>query len=245
LSEWERDLLTIVHEREQYFIPQIETKIMNEGWASYWHREILNSLNLPQELHLEFLVRHNQVVRPHPRGLNPYHIGLKLWDDIKRRHDNPTPEEIEKYGKPTKTGTQAIFEARDVDRDVSFLRRFLTEELMREMDMFQYEPRGEEIVISKVSDKESWREVKEMLLKSVGMGSIPVIKIEDADHSHNRILYTKHYHDGRDLQLEYAERTLAYLQRLWGHEVILETVVNGKKVLLSYNDKGFSTKPLK
>jgi len=245
LSDWERDLLTIVHEREQYFIPQIETKIMNEGWASYWHREILNSLNLPQELHLEFLVRHNQVVRPHPRGLNPYHIGLKLWDDIKRRHDDPTREEIEKHGKPTKTGTQAIFEARDVDRDVSFLRRFLTEELMREMDMFQYEPRGEELVISKVSDKDSWREVKETLLKSVGMGSIPVIKIEDADHNHNRVLYTKHHHDGRDLQLEYAERTLAYLHRLWRHEVVLETAVNGKKVLLSYSDKGFSTKPLK
>jgi len=245
LSEWEKDLLTIVHEREQYFIPQIETKIMNEGWASYWHREILNNLNLPQELYLEFLVRHNQVVRPHPRGINPYHIGLKLWDDIKRRHDNPTAEEIEKYGKPSKTGMQAIFESRDVDRDVSFLRRFLTEELMREMDMFQYEPRGEELVISKVSDKESWREVKETLLKSVGMGSIPVIKIEDADHNHSRILYTKHYHDGRDLQLEYAERTLAYLHRLWRHEVILETAVNGKKVLLSYNDKGFSTKPLK
>ena len=245
LSEWEKDLITIVHEREQYFIPQIETKIMNEGWASYWHREILNSLNLPQELHLEFLVRHNQVVRPHPRGINPYHLGLKLWDDIKRRHDDPTPEEIERYGKPSKTGTQAIFEARDVDRDVSFLRRFLTEELMREMDMFQYEPRGEELVISKVSDRDSWREVKETLLKSVGMGSIPVIKIEDADHNHNRLLYTKHYHDGRDLQLEYAERTLAYLHRLWRHEVILETAVNGKKVLLSYNDKGFSTKPLK
>jgi len=245
LSEWEKDLITIVHEREQYFIPQIETKIMNEGWASYWHREILNSLNLPQELHLEFLVRHNQVVRPHPRGINPYHLGLKLWDDIKRRHDDPTPEEIERYGRPSKTGTQAIFEARDVDRDVSFLRRFLTEELMREMDMFQYEPRGEELVISKVSDRDSWREVKETLLKSVGMGSIPVIKIEDADHNHNRLLYTKHYHDGRDLQLEYAERTLAYLHRLWRHEVILETAVNGKKVLLSYNDKGFSTKPLK
>ncbi|MBM4257561.1 MAG: SpoVR family protein [Deltaproteobacteria bacterium] len=245
LSEWEKDLLTIVHEREQYFLPQIETKIMNEGWASYWHREILNSLNLPQELHLEFLVRHNQVVRPHPRGINPYHLGLKLWDDIKRRHDEPTREEIEKYGKPTKTGTQAIFEAREVDRDISFLRRFLTEELMREMDMFQYEPRGEELVISKVSDKDSWREVKETLLKSVGLGSIPVIKIEDADHNHNRTLYTKHYHDGRDLQLEYAERTLAYLHRLWRHEVILETAVNGKRVLLSYNEKGFSTKPLK
>ena len=245
LSEWEKDLLSIVHQREQYFIPQIETKIMNEGWASFWHRQILHSLNLPQELHLEFLVRHNQVVRPFPRSLNPYYLGLKLFDDIKRRHDDPTPEEIEKYGKPTKTGMQAIFEAREVDRDVSFLRRFLTEEMMREMDMFEYEPRGDEMVISKVSDKDSWRDVKETLIKNVGMGSVPSIKIEDADYNHNRVLYLKHYHDGRDLQLEYAERTLSYLHRLWRHEVILETAVNGKKVLLAYSDKGFSTKPLK
>ncbi len=245
LSEWEKDLLTIVHERERYFLPQIETKIMNEGWASFWHREILNSLHLPQELHLEFLVRHNQVVRPFPRGLNPYYLGLRLWDDIKRRHDDPTPEEIEKYGKPTKTGMQAIFEVREVDRDASFLRRFLTEELMRDMDMFQYEPRGEEMVVSKVSDQDGWREVKETLIKNVGLGTVPVIKIEDADHGHNRVLYMRHHHDGRDLQLEYAERTLAYIQRLWGHEVMVETAVNGKKVLLSYSDKGFSTRPLK
>ena len=111
--------------------------------------------------------------------------------------------------------------------------------------MFQYEPRGDEMVISKVSDKESWRDVKETLIKSVGMGTIPSIKIEDADYNHNRVLYLKHYHDGRDLQLEYAERTLSYLNRLWRHEVILETAVKGKKVLLSDNDKGFSTKPLK
>jgi stage V sporulation protein R len=245
LSEWEKDLLTIVHEEAQYFMALMETKIMNEGWASYWHREIMNSLNLPQDLHLEFLVRHNQVVRPFPRGLNPYHLGLKVWDDIKRYHDDPTPEEIEQRGKPTKTGTQAIFAAREVDRDVSFLRRFLTEELMREMDMFQYEPRGDEYVISKVSDPEGWREVKETLLKNVGMGTVPVIKIEDADYNHNRTLYLKHYHDSRDLQLEYAERTLAYIHQLWGHEVILETAVNGKKALLSYSEKGFATKPLK
>ena len=155
------------------------------------------------------------------------------------------PEEIEKYGERTKTGMQAIFEVREVDRDVSFIRRFLTEELMREMDMFQYEPRGDEMVVSKVSDKDGWREVKETLLKSVGMGTIPVIKVEDADYGHVRALYMKHYHDGRDLQLEYAERTLSYIHQLWGHEVILETAVNGKKALLSYSDKGFSTKPLK
>ena len=245
LTEWERDLITIAHEREQYFIPQMETKIMNEGWASFWHREIMKSLDLPQDLHLEFLVRHNQVVRPFPRSLNPYYLGLRIWDDIKRRHDEPTREEIEKYGKPTKTGRQAIFEVREVDRDASFIRRFLTEELMREMDMFEYEPHENEMVISKVSDKDGWREVKETLIKNVGMGTIPVIKVEDADHNHNRILYMKHYHDGRDLHLEYAERTLSYIHQLWRHEVILETAVNGKRALLSYNDKGFSTKPLK
>ena len=63
---WEQDMLTIVHEEAGYFLPQIETKIMNEGWASYWHHQIMNSLDLPQEIHLEFLVRHNQVVSPHP-----------------------------------------------------------------------------------------------------------------------------------------------------------------------------------
>ena len=245
LNDWERDLLTIVHETAQYFIPQMETKIMNEGWASYWHREIMNSLDLPQDLYLEFLVRHNQVVRPFPKGLNPYYLGLKVWDDIKRRHDDPTPEEIEKYGRPTKTGTQALFEAREVDRDASFLRRFLTEELMREMDMFEYEPRGEDLVISKVSDKEGWRGIKETLIKSVGMGGVPVIKIEDADYNQTRSLYVKHYHEGRDLQLEYAEKAISYLHRLWGHEVVLETVVNSKRALLSYSDDGFSAKPLK
>ncbi len=245
LSDWERDLLTIVHEVLEYFLPQMETKIMNEGWASFWHREIMHSLDLPQALHLEFLVRHNQVVRPFPKGLNPYYLGLKVWDDIKRRHDDPTPEEIEKYGKPTKTGMEAIFEAREVDRDASFLRRFLTEELMREMDMFEYEPRGEDLVISKVSDKDGWRKVKETLIKSVGLGSVPVIKIEDADYNQNRSLYVKHSHDGRDLQLEYAEKSLSYLHRLWGREVVLETVVNGKRALLAYSGDGFSAKPLK
>ena len=88
------DLLTIAT-GAPYFIPQIETKIMNEGWASFFHKRILDALQLPQELHLEFLVRHNQVVRPIPGSLNPYHLGLKLWEDIERRGDHPTPDERE------------------------------------------------------------------------------------------------------------------------------------------------------
>lgn len=68
-----------------YFIPQMETKIMNEGWASYWHYQIMNALKLEQGLHLEFMVRHNQVLAPHQGSLNPYHLGFLIWNDIERR----------------------------------------------------------------------------------------------------------------------------------------------------------------
>jgi stage V sporulation protein R len=239
LSEWEKDLLTIVHEEAQYFIPQIETKIMNEGWASYWHHKIMNSLDLPQDIHLEFMVHHSQVVRPHPRSINPYYLGFKMWHDIERRYDRPTADEIENSGQPNKSGMDKMFEVREVDRDVSFLRRFLNEEMMREMDMFEYVQRDQEYVISKVSDEEHWRKVKETLLQNTGMGSIPVIRIEDADHGHNRVLYLRHGHDGRDLSLEYAEKTLSYLYQLWGREVLLETQVQGRGLLLSYGEEGF------
>jgi stage V sporulation protein R len=244
LADWERDLLTIVHEEAQYFIPQIETKIMNEGWASYWHKRILDALELPSTLHLEFLVRHNQVVRPIPGQLNPYHLGLRVWEDIERRGDRPTPEERESL-PPGKTGRQLLFETREVDRDVSFLRRWLSERLVRELDLFRAEPKGDDLVISHVADEEGWREVKQTLLRSVGMETVPVIRVEDADFGHARTLLLTHAHDGRDLQLEYAERTLAFVHRLWGRDVVLETVVNGKKTALTYTDRGFAAKPSK
>ena len=240
MPEWQKDLLTIVHDEAQYFIPQIETKIMNEGWASYWHHKIMNSLELPEDLHMEFLVHHNQVVRPHPGTLNPYYLGFRMWHDIERRCDEPTPEEIEKYGAPESSGTEQLFQVREVDRDVSFVRRFLNEELMRDMDMFEHQRKDEDVVITHVSDEQHWRQVKETLLRNVGMGSIPVIRIEDADYQHNRLLYLKHDHDGRDLQLEYAERTLAYVYQLWGRSVFLETSVQDANYIFSYGPDGFS-----
>jgi len=245
LAEWEKDLLTIVHEQAQYFIPQIETKIMNEGWASYWHREILNSLELPQDLHLEFIVRHNQVVRPHEGGLNPYHLGLKIWDDIRKRYDDPSETEVREFHRPKGEGLKQMFEVRAADRDASFLRRFLTEELMRDMDLFQYQTKGNDLVVAEVSDQEGWKRIKETLIKNVGMGTVPVVKIEDSGYGDNRTLYLKHDHDGRDLHLEYAERTLGYLYRLWGREVALESVVGGKRTVMVFNDQGMSTKALK
>lgn len=242
LPEWKRDVLMIVDKQTQYFMPQMETKIMNEGWASYWHHKILNTLDLPQGMYLEFLVRHNQVLRPHPGGLNPYHLGFVLWHDIERRwnegdtgreYTDDTPQtDIAAMDENDTPGRRKIFEIRESDRDQSFLRRFLTRELMDELNLFQHERRGKERVITKVADEESWRDMKETLIKGVGTGSIPVIKVDDADFGRNRTLYLKHHHDGRDLQLEYAEHTLKHVTNLWEREVVLETSINGKTSLL-------------
>jgi stage V sporulation protein R len=244
LAEWEKDLLTMVHEQAQYFIPQIETKIMNEGWASFWHKRILEALDLPQSLRIEFLVRHTQVLSPHPGGLNPYHIGMKLWEDIEKRWTEPDPEEEKEYGPKKKNAREKLFEVREVERDSSFLRRYLTENLVRELNLFEYKLRGNEKVVSRVADEDSWQAIKDTLIQNVGTGTIPVIKIDDSDYSNNRGLFLKHSHDGRDLQLEYAEKTLQYLRQLWGREIVLETIVNDKKSLLCFADDKLTIKPV-
>jgi stage V sporulation protein R len=243
LAEWEKDLLTIVHEEAQYFIPQIETKIMNEGWASYWHKQILDSLELPPNLGLEFLVRHNQVVRPHEGGINPYHLGLRIWEDLRRRYDE-SPSRGEERSPLAANGTEMLFAVRETDRDASFLRRHLTEELIRELDLFQYQSKGDELVITNVGDEEGWREVKSTLIANVGMNGVPVIRVVDGDSGGKRALYLEHVHDGRDLHPEYAEKTLAFVHRLWQREILLETALNGKPSLLVHNDRGFSVKAL-
>jgi len=242
LAEWERDLLTIVHEQTQYFIPQIETKIMNEGWASFWHKRILDSLDLPQGLRMEFFVRHTQVLSPTPGGLNPYHIGMKIWEDIEKRWNDPQPEEEEQFGPKKKSAREKLFEVREVERDSSFLRRYLTESLIRELNLFEHEKRGNERVVSRVADQNNWQGIKNTLIQNVGTATIPVIKVENADYGNNRILFLTHAHDGRELQLEYAEKTLQYLRQLWGREVVLETVINDKKTHLCFTDDKFTAK---
>ena len=245
LAEWERDLLTIVHEEAQYFIPQIETKIMNEGWASFWHKRILDSLELPDDMHIEFLVRHNQVIRPHEGGLNPYHVGIRIWEDIYKRHGGRLDPRDEPAGPADEErAREAIFSVRETDRDSAFLRRHLTENLIRELDLFRHEPKGDEVVITHVGDDEGWEDVKKTLIANVGTSSLPVIRVEDGDFGGKRALYLVHVHDGRDLLGEYAEKTLAFVYQLWQREVALETVVAGKRSLLIHNERGFTVKAL-
>ena len=238
LAQWEKDLLTIVHEEARYFIPQIETKIMNEGWASYWHYQIMTHLDLPASMSLEFMVHHNQVLRPAPGGLNPYHLGFAVWNAIYRSHEGDAPPD---HSRRT-AGRDALFAAREIDRDVSFLRRFLDEPLMRKLGLFEYTPRKNEYVVSEIADEEGWERTRDTLLRTVGMAAIPVIKVEDADFAGSRTLLLRHYHDGRDLDLANAERTLEHAFRLWGRPVLLESVIDGKSLTLSYDDSGFGSK---
>ncbi len=242
LAEWEKDLLTIVQEETEYFLPQIETKIMNEGWASLWHKRILESLDLPQELRLEFMVRHNQVLRPLAGQINPYYMGYKIFEDIEKRWDSPSDEERRDFGRPGGQGREKIFQVREIDRDVSFIRQYLTEELIREMDLFQHEKRGDERVVTQVADEDNWKKIKDTLLKNVGMAALPVIKVVDADFLGERTLYLQHEYDGRELDLEYAEKTLKYTQQLWGFDVILETYLDDKRHRLIHDGVQFSTK---
>lgn len=228
LSEWECDILTIAHEEAQYFLPQIETKIMNEGWASFWHHKILQALELPPELNLEFLVRHNQVVCPHEGSLNPYHLGIKIWQHLAARCEHKG------------NGSDNLFLIREADRDSSFLRRYLNEELVRELDLFQYGAKDEELVVTEIGDESGWQTVRDTLIANTGSNTLPVIRVVDGDRSGTRTLVIEHVHDGRDLHPEYTEKTLQFVHQLWQNEVILETNLGDKKSHLVHNDRGFS-----
>ena len=263
LSEWEKDLLTIVDEEHRYFIPQIETKIMNEGWASYWHKRILDSLDLPTELKMEFLVRHAQVLSSHPGRLNPYHVGYTLWNALRIWYDGVRDPELlrsdehdlfqrmkedfeERNAVPPdsgeRTGEEVLFQVRETDRDASFLRRFLTPALMQELDLFQHEskqgPAGQQLRVVTRTSHDDWREIKETLIRVVGTGSFPVIRVEDANHGGSSTLLLRHCHDGRDLEQGGAEKTLRYVQQLWGNPVILETRINGKSTRVAVDGSG-------
>ncbi|WP_027623293.1 SpoVR family protein [Clostridium lundense] len=212
LSSWENDIIEIVREETKYFIPQIETKIMNEGWASYWHYNILKKLDLPQDLYLEFLKRHNDVITPLEGRINPYYMGFKIFTELE-----------DKYGK------EKIFEVRSMERDESFIRRYLTEELCLEMNLFQYGKHDKDYVIEEVSDEDGYKEIKNTLCSSCGMGMIPYITVSDMS-SFNKTLLLEHKFDGRELDLNYAVETLKYIVQLWQHKVILKTSSNDKSL---------------
>ena len=205
LEEWEKNILKIVRRESLYFLPQIETKIMNEGWASYWHYNILKKLDLPQGLQLEFLKRHNDVVAPIPYGLNPYYIGFRIFQDIEKRY-----------------GREKIFEVRALERDTSFIRKYLTRELCEELNLFQYVKKGFDYVVEEVSDDLGWKSIRNLIAEECGVSSIPHIRVRELNKK-DMTLNLEHVFDGRELEANYAKKTLKYINILWGRKVNLSS----------------------
>ena len=219
MEDWEKSLLEIVRQETSYFLPQIETKIMNEGWASFWHYNILKKLDLPDELYLEFIKRHNDVIAPGQGSINPYFVGFKIFEDILKRY-----------------GMDKIFEVRAIERDESFLRKYLTKELCEELYLFEYAAKDGNYIVKEVADDNGFVSIRNTLASTCGVGSIPLIRVTEMLQK-DKTLMLEHVFDGRELNIDYAQATLKYIYELWGHTVNLKTSQIGNEIKLVCDDK--------
>lgn len=239
LEEWQRDILTMMREEMLYFWPQLETKIMNEGWASYWHQRILRSLDLTSDEAVEFASLNAGVVQPSKTQINPYYLGVKMFEDIEERFDNPT-EEMRRWGAVPGKGREKMFEVREIESDISFLRNYLTKDFVEREDLYLFQKQGNDY---KVSDK-NWKNVRDQLITMRVNGGFPFITVINGDYSGNGELYLKHHYEGVELDMRYLERTIPYIYQLWGKSVHMETELEDKHVVFSYDGKKVSKRQL-
>jgi stage V sporulation protein R len=202
---------------------------------SIWHSRIMRRLAergiISDSEVIEFAQLHSGVLSPSRTSLNPYYLGFKMLEDIEKRWDNPTGEERERFGRKPGMGRQKIFEVRELDNDVSFLRNYLTEDLVKDLDLYIYRKEGDEWVIV----EKNWEKVRDNIVANLNNFGNPYLVVDNGDYRGNRELYLKHLFEGQELDLVYAEKTLQHVYLLWGRPVHLETVYEGKRILLSYD----------
>lgn len=208
LEEWERDLIRIVEQESKYFIPQACTKIMNEGWACMIHEKIVNALGIPDNYFLSFIRLHNQVVRPHLGRVNPYHLGYKIFKNIEKNQ-----------------GFSECIRVRETHSDESFIKTYLNEELCIELNLFSYSFSTKEGYnkIVEVSNKDTWRTVRDDLIKNTGLNMVPVILVKELRKDGTLVL--EHEHDGRDLELSEANKVFEHINDLWQGSVKFTTII--------------------
>ena len=243
LEDWESDMLDIMREEAHYFYPQRMTKIMNEGWASYWHAELMYKYDgLTPAEYMDFVRDHEKVVQPggNPFRINPYFLGYRIFRDIEKRWD-------EEYGEGA--GRKKIFEVREVEDDVSFLRNYLTADLVRELKLFTY---GYLEDYPKDHEEEKYIEIKgrilnditENLVKPLYNNGVPRIVIEEIGQEGSLILR----HDSEEvgvLNQKYAAKTIEYVWDLWAAPIELHTLDdNGDNVVLYFDEGGLGIKNL-
>jgi len=245
LERWQHDVLSIVREEAYYFAPQWMTKIMNEGWATYWHsRMMTQQLCTDQEI-IDFADHHSGTVAQPPGQINPYKVGVELFRDIeerwnKGRHGSEwdTCDDFvkrEAWDTHAMAGREKIFEVRKYHDDVTFIDTFLTPEFCDEHKLYQYKYNPKSGMYEIIS--RDFAAIKQQLLDSLTNGGQPFIYVTDGNYANRGELYLRHRYEGVELKLDYARDTLRNVQKIWGRPVHLESVVGGKGRLLSYDGK--------
>jgi len=252
LKPWQHDVLAIVREEAYYFAPQGQTKIMNEGWASFWHSTIMTQKILhPSEL-VDYADHHSGTMATQPGRLNPYKLGIELLRDIEERWNKgqfgPEWEECDNYetrrkwDKSLGLGRQKIFEVRRIHNDVTFIDTFLNLDFCRRHQLFSYKHNDQNDTYE--IESREFKKIKERLLFNLTNFGQPIIRVKDGNYRNRGEIYLLHEHFGVDLKLDYAQDTLRHLHRLWTRPVHIETVAEGRPTLLSFDGTDHSIRPL-
>jgi len=250
LEPWQREVLSIVREEAYYFAPQGQTKIMNEGWASYWHSFLMTRHVLKDSEVIDYADHHAGTLGTSPGQINPYKLGIELYRDIEDRWnrgrfgkeydecDNMNDKKV--WDTKLGQGRQKIFEVRKLYNDVTFIDTFFNEEFCEQQKLFTYafnRRTGQHEIVDR-----DWMKVKNQLLAGLTNFGQPIIHVEDGNYENRGELLLSHRHESMDLDYERGLETIKNIQLIWGRPVHLFTRYNNQGKLLSYNGKEFQEK---
>lgn len=238
LEPWQREIVRIVRKIAQYYYPQRQTQVMNEGWACFWHYTILNHLHdeglVTDGFIMEFLHSHTSVIyqppfdSPYFNGINPYALGYGMMQDIRRICENPTDEDREWF--PDIAGSdwnETLQHAMRNYKDESFILQYLSPHMMRELKLFTITDNAalSTMQISAIHNDIGYQKVREDLAASYNIGNRePNIQIYNVDIRGDRSLTLRHYmHNQQPLDPD-ADEVLKHLHQLWGFDIHLESV---------------------
>jgi stage V sporulation protein R len=252
LKPWQRDVLSIIRDEAYYFAPQGQTKIMNEGWASYWHSTIMTERALEAWECIDYADHHSGTMATSRGRLNPYKLGIELFRDIERRWNtgqfgkewDDCDDLDKKRAWDTKSGLgrKKIFEVRRIYNDINFIDTFLTPEFCQEHRMFSfaYNEQGGNYVI----ESREFEKIKQRVLFSLTNFGKPWIYVADGNYRNRGELLLRHDHQGIDLKLDKAADTLANVGAVWGRPVHLQTVIDNQPSLMTFDGNNHTIKNL-
>jgi len=247
IEEWQADIIGILREEAYYFLPQRMTKIMNEGWASYWHSTIMTQRALDASEIVDFADKHAGVMHMSKQNINPYKVGIELIRDIEYRWDrgmfgkdyNECTNMKDKIAWNTKLGKgrEKVFEVRKSHNDISFIDEFLTPDFCERQQLFtyKYNPRSGRFEI----DSKDFQAIKQKLLSQLTNFGQPIIEVEDGNYMNRKELLLNHVHYGVDLDVSFANETLRNLYAIWRRPVNLITKYEDKEVVFHFDGKEF------